>query len=146
MYKMTSNYSIEKAIAIALEGHKDQKDKSGFPYILHPLRVMLKMDTEDEMIPAVLHDILEDTRIDESYLLSKGINADSIEIIKLLTKNVDDDYLAYVQKIKTNSIAAKIKKADITDNINILRLPQIEPTDINRLNNYIQAFKILSEV
>lgn len=143
---MNTNYSVEKAIALALEGHKDQKDKSGLPYILHPLRVMLKMDTEDEMVTAVLHDILEDTRIDERYLLSEGIPAESIEIIKLLTKNVSDDYLDYIQKIKANPVAAKIKKADITDNINILRLLHIEPTDINRLNNYLQAFKILTEV
>jgi (p)ppGpp synthase/HD superfamily hydrolase len=143
---MSSNYSIEKAIAIALEGHKDQKDKSGLPYILHPLRVMLKMDTEEEMIPAVLHDILEDTQLDVSYLLSQGISSDSIEIIKFLTKKDDEEYLAYIQKIRTNPIAAKIKKADITDNLNLLRLHQIQVSDLERLNNYIQAFKILSGV
>jgi (p)ppGpp synthase/HD superfamily hydrolase len=143
---MSANNLVEKAIAIALEGHKDKKDKSGLPYILHPLRVMLKMDTDEEMIPAVLHDILEDTKISESRLLAEDISADSIVIIKSLTKNVDDDYLTYVQKIKSSPIAVKIKKADITDNINLLRLPRIHVSDLERLNNYIQAFKILSGV
>ncbi len=142
---MTQNNLIEKAISIALEGHKDQKDKSGLPYILHPLCVMLKMDNEDEMIPAVLHDILEDTSITENRLLEEGISADSIAIIKLLTKNYNDDYLSYVQKIKPNKIASKIKKADITDNVNLLRLQQLNESDLERLNNYIKAFNILSE-
>ena len=142
---MTQNNLIEKAISIALEGHKDQKDKSGLPYILHPLRIMLKMDNEDEMIPAVLHDILEDTTITENRLLKEGISADSIAIIKLLTRNYNDDYLDYVQKIKSNKIASKIKKADITDNVNLLRLQQLNESDLERLNNYIKAFNILSE-
>ena len=142
---MSANNLVEKAIALALEGHKDQKDKSGLPYILHPLRVMLKMDNEEEMIPAVLHDILEDTKISESRLLAEGISADSMAIIKLLTRNYNDDYLSYAQKIKPNKIASKIKKADITDNVNLLRLQQLNESDLERLNNYIKAFKILSE-
>ena len=142
---MRVNNLIEKAIAIALEGHKDQKDKSGLPYILHPLRVMLKMDNEDEMVPAVLHDILEDTTITENRLLEEGISDESIAIVKLLTRNYNDDYLSYVQKIKSNKIASKIKKADITDNVNLLRLHQVQSSDLERLNNYIVGFKILSE-
>ena len=51
---------IETAIAVALGAHRGQKDKAGAPYILHPLRLMLQMETEDEMLAAVLHDVIED--------------------------------------------------------------------------------------
>lgn len=136
---------VEKAIEIAIKGHKDQKDKSGLPYILHPLRVMLKMHLEEEMIPAVLHDILEDTSIDENQLLAAEIPKESIAIVKLLTKNKGDDYLEYIQRIKKDRVAAKIKLADITDNIDIMRLPKIDNEDIARFNHYLKALKILSE-
>lgn len=52
---------LEKAISISVAAHKGQIDKADKPYILHPLRLMLKMQTENEMIAAVLHDVVEDT-------------------------------------------------------------------------------------
>jgi (p)ppGpp synthase/HD superfamily hydrolase len=53
--------TIERAIAIAAEGHASQKEKGGRPYLLHPLRMMMRMESEAEMIVAILHDIVEDT-------------------------------------------------------------------------------------
>ena len=52
--------NLEKAIKIAVEAHSGQVDKGGNPYILHPLRVMLFLDTEEERIVGVLHDVVED--------------------------------------------------------------------------------------
>ena len=52
---------LEKALAIAVEAHRGQKDRAGKPYILHPLRVMGRVSTEDEQIVAILHDVVEDT-------------------------------------------------------------------------------------
>nr|WP_200931688.1 HD domain-containing protein [Paenibacillus sp. Leaf72] len=54
---------MNKAIEIAAKAHEQQKDKAGHPYILHPLRVMLSLNTEEERIVGVLHDVLEDSRI-----------------------------------------------------------------------------------
>ena len=53
--------TLEDAIQIAAEGHKGQKDKAGASYILHPLRMMMRLKTEAEMITAILHDVVEDT-------------------------------------------------------------------------------------
>lgn len=52
---------LAHAIALASEAHQHQKDKLGEPYILHPIRVMMRCDTDEERIVAILHDVLEDT-------------------------------------------------------------------------------------
>ena len=52
--------NLEKAIKIALEAHIGQVDKGGNPYILHPLPVMLSLNSEEERIVGVLHDVVED--------------------------------------------------------------------------------------
>lgn len=50
---------LEKALEIALKAHRGQVDKGGKPYILHPLAVMMRMETEEEQIVALLHDVVE---------------------------------------------------------------------------------------
>ena len=52
---------LTRAIEIAVNGHKEQKNKYGNPYILHPLRVMFWLKTNNGMIAGVLHDVVEDT-------------------------------------------------------------------------------------
>ena len=52
-----------KAIDIAVKSHSGQLDKAGELYILHPMRMMMKMNTEEEKITAVLHDVVEDSDV-----------------------------------------------------------------------------------
>lgn len=59
--------SLEDATLLALEAHRGQKDKGGEPYILHALRVMLRMTTEHEKWAAVLHDVVEDGGINPQH-------------------------------------------------------------------------------
>ena len=133
---------IENSIEIALEAHHGQKDKSDLPYIIHPLRVMIGMHTLEEMIIAVLHDVLEDSKINEDYLIAKGISRNSIKTLKLLTKS-NGDYSNYIKNLKSDPVAVKIKKADIIDNMNITRPKTIDTDDVKRLNNYINALMLL---
>lgn len=42
--------SLEKAIQIAVEAHAGTKDKGGKAYILHPISVMMRVETEEEKI------------------------------------------------------------------------------------------------
>jgi hypothetical protein len=57
--------TLEDAIALAVDVHRSQIDKAGLPYILHPLRVMLALETAEERIVGVLHDVLEDSGKDD---------------------------------------------------------------------------------
>ena len=72
---------LEKAIEIAARAHQGQKDKSGQPYVLHPLRVMMSCSSETEKICAVLHDVIEDTEFKAKDLLEEGISEEILQIV-----------------------------------------------------------------
>jgi len=176
--------NLEKAIKIAVEAHTGQVDKGGNPYILHPLRVMLSLETEEERIVGVLHDVVEDCapkqytwdREDFSHyqqlskeqkaekytwehLITEGLNESLFEALKSVSKTPKeearyrelledkklDHYLEFIQRAKTNSIGKNVKEADIKDNLDISRIDVITEYDVNRLNRYKEALKLLGE-
>ncbi len=137
---------LEKAIALATNAHAGQKDKAGYPYILHPLRVMLNMDAESEMIVAVLHDIVEDTQITSEELRRQGFSEEVLDAVRVLSKQDKEDYFAYIGKITQNPIARKVKLADLEDNMNIKRLKDqdyLNESDVARLKKYYRAWKLM---
>jgi len=135
---------IEKALKITLNVHAGQKDKGNQPYILHPLRLMVKMDSDVTKAAALLHDVLEDSDMDSADLARQGINSNIIEIVQLVTKKNDESYESYIDRISTNPLATQIKIADLEDNMNILRLGNIDQKDLSRLNKYLVAWKKLN--
>jgi (p)ppGpp synthase/HD superfamily hydrolase len=138
---------LDRAIAIAVEAHKGQLDKADKPYILHPLRLMFKMKTEEEMIVAVLHDVVEDCeRWDFERLESEGFNSEVIEALKLLTHNKKVSYDKYIEKIKTNRLALKVKIADLEDNLDIKRIAHPKFKDYVRLAHYMKYYNELNEL
>lgn len=134
---------LTKAIKIMLDVHSEQKDKSGEPYILHPLRVMEQMDTEEERITAVLHDVLEDSYYQLTDLEKLGFSETVINNLKILTRSKDQAYEGYITGVKKSPAAAKIKIADLKDNLNVKRLKQLNEEDLERLNKYLKALKVL---
>lgn len=140
---MVSNLHVQKAIEIAVKYHSNQVDKSGDIYILHPLRVMSKMDTHEERIIAVLHDILEDTIITEDYLLSI-FPVDIVEDIKLLSKINGESYEVFITRIQKSERASKIKLVDIEDNLSYTRITKLTEEHRSRLvNKYTNAKRLL---
>ena len=80
---------IKHAISIAEKSHLGQKRISGTDFIVHPLRVALrlaniKMDA-DVISAAILHDTLEDTNLDPAQIKRK-IGSDVLDLVKSLTK------------------------------------------------------------
>ena len=136
---------LENAIALAVEAHRGQTDRNERPYILHPLHLMLQMDTEEEMIVAVLHDVVEDTDYTLDDLRERlGLAEAVTEAIRLLTHDAADSYEAYVGKLKPNSMARKVKLADLRHNMDTRRLAEIGPDDEARLERYQRAWEMLS--
>ena len=132
---------IEKSLDIALSSHKGQKDKAGETYILHPLRVMSKMETEKEMSVAILHDVIEDSEMTSEDLLQSGIPEIIVDALICLTKNRNESYEEFIDRICLNDLARKIKIADIQDNINILRLTEVADKDLDRVVKYHKAWR-----
>ena len=136
---------LERAIQIAVEAHKGQIDKGGSPYILHPLRVMGNVDGESEKIVAVLHDVVEDSNWTFEALLAEGFSNEVIEALKSVTKNSDnEDYDSFIQRAMQNPIGRKVKIADLRDNLDVTRIAELGDKDLQRINKYKKALKILS--
>jgi len=137
---------LERAIAYAAMKHAGQKDKIGEPYILHPLRVMLSLNTEAERIVAILHDVLEDTDVTASDLLLAGFTETEINAVIAISKTKCQKYEEYLAQVKANKLALNVKKADIRDNSSPARLYLLEPDKREYLRNkYQRAQKILEE-
>ncbi len=132
---------LEKAIQIAVEAHKGQKDKAGQPYILHPLRVMFLGQTENEKICGVLHDIVEDTHWTFEDLKKEGFSDEVIDALKCVTKISDnEDYNKFIERVSTNPLAVKVKLNDLKDNMDLTRLSEITEKDKQRISKYKRAF------
>jgi (p)ppGpp synthase/HD superfamily hydrolase len=135
---------LEKAIGIAVEAHRGHKDKFGKPdYILHPLRVMQRVETEDEKIVAVLHDVIEDTKWTRAMLARRGFPKRLLDALDCVTKRNGESYSTFVRRSASNPISKRVKLADPEDNMDIRRLPQITARDRKRLNKYLRAYRWL---
>jgi (p)ppGpp synthase/HD superfamily hydrolase len=135
---------LEKAILIAAQAHQGQMDKAGAPYILHPLKVMLKLNSETEMIIGVLHDVVEDSPWTLENLRQEGFPEEILEALDYLTRREREDYQDFIMRVAGNPLARKVKLADLEDNLNILRFETITEKDKARLSRYHQAWAILA--
>ena len=136
---------VGKAYKIAVKAHKGQTDKAGADYILHPVTVASNVgDDESAMIVALLHDVVEDTNVTLEDLQDL-LTPEEISALKLLTHNDEVPYLDYVRLIGTNSLATKVKMADLQNNMDLSRLPTVTEKDLKRVEKYKMAFAILSE-
>lgn len=136
---------IEKSLKISMQAHAGQADKAGNPYILHPLRLMAKMDTEEEMAVALLHDTIEDSPLTAESLLDAGLPSTIVDAVECLTKVYGENYDQFIQRVLKNNLAIKVKKADIEDNLNVLRLDTLSDDDLERVRKYFSAWKRLDE-
>jgi (p)ppGpp synthase/HD superfamily hydrolase len=137
--------TLDKAILIAVQAHQDQKDRYGKAYILHPIRLMMKMDSVQEQIVAILHDVVEDSEWTLIDLHKEGFSEEIITAVDCMTKRDNELYMDYIERLKINPIARKVKLADLEDNMDLRRIAQISEYDLKRLERYHQAWKLLRE-
>jgi (p)ppGpp synthase/HD superfamily hydrolase len=136
---------LEKSIDFALKVHAGQEDRYGRPYILHPLTVMLQMDTAEEMMAAVLHDAIEDSDTSLEELRRLGLPDEVVRAVSLLTHNKDrNSYDEYVRQLKPNPIARKVKLADLAHNMDIRRMDEVTEKDTARLDRYRRSWETLT--
>jgi (p)ppGpp synthase/HD superfamily hydrolase len=138
--------SLGKAISIAAQAHEGQRDKAGAPYILHPLRVMMKMTSEAERITAVLHDVIEDTGWTMERLHQEGFHGEILDALECLTRQDGEEYEKFIERVKRNPLAVKIKIADLEDNLDVSRLKEVTEADAKRLEKYKLALQMLNDL
>lgn len=138
--------TLERAIAIAVAAHTGQVDKVGAPYILHPLRLMLRFTTPEEQMVAVLHDVVEDSAITLDDLRNEGFSPAIIAALDCLTHRPEMSYTDYVEQLSENPLARRVKLADLEDNLDIRRLEALDPKALARLERYHKAWIFLKRI
>ena len=136
----------KKAMKISYQAHKDQVDKSGIPYIFHPIHLAEQMETEETVIVALLHDVVEDTEWSINALEQQGFSKDIIDALALLTHHDEIEYLDYIRKIKysSNQYAKIVKIADLKHNSDLSRFDYFDEEISKRFEKYTKAITILS--
>ena len=139
---------LDRAIALAADSFKGRFDKAGKPYILHCLAVMNQMPQDDEelMAIAVLHDVVEDTKVTFNDLSQQGFSRRVITALQLLTHNHDTSYDDYVRALAGNPDAKKVKIADLRHNSDITRMKGLETKDFDRLEKYHRSYIYLTKI
>lgn len=132
-----------KAMKIAYAAHHGQLDKSGIPYIFHPIHVAEQMQDEDSTTVALLHDVLEDTAYTMEDLRKEGFCAAVLDALALLTKPVKMDYFDYIRRICGNPVAIRVKYADLMHNLDESRLEQMDMAAQKRVKKYRRALILL---
>ena len=135
---------LDLAIKIVEKAHTGQIDKAGKPYILHPLTVMAQMEDVESKIVAVLHDAIEDSDLTLTELSQQGFPELIIEAIAAITKLDGELYDDYLLRVMGNTIACKVKIADVSHNMDISRIANPTVKDFQRLEKYQKVLKQLT--
>lgn len=135
--------SLERAIAIASTAHSGQRDKAGQPYILHALRVMFAVNTEDERITAVLHDVVEDSDVTLAQLKAEGFSAAVLAAVDALTKRPGESRIEAAARAARNQVALRVKLADNAENMDLTRISTPTEKDFARLEEYKKVRAVL---
>jgi len=135
----------KKALKLCFKAHKDQVDKSGIPYVFHPFHLAEQMETEETIIVALLHDIIEDTEYTIEDLIKEGFDKTVVDAVALMTHADGVDYMQYIAAIKQNPIAKAVKLADLRHNSNISRLDVIDEKAYERRKKYLEVLEFLEK-
>lgn len=135
---MKKGEMLDRMLVIVTNAHHGQFDKGGMPYILHPLKVMhyLKSDDEELMCMALGHDVVEDTKVTYKDLRDAGISERVIEGIRALTKVPGETLEEYKARVFASHDAMLVKRADLRHNSDIRRLKGVTHKDLERMAKY----------
>ncbi|MGN1014550.1 MAG: HD domain-containing protein [Butyricicoccus sp.] len=133
------------AMRLAYQAHHGQVDKSGVPYIFHPIHVAEQMNDENSTTAALLHDVVEDTEWTLEDLKREGFAPEVLEAVRLLTHDPAEPYLDYVRRLGGNPIARAVKLADLRHNSDPTRMPCADDSAAKRREKYRKAMVLLEE-
>lgn len=138
--------TLERAVEIAAAAHAGQRDKAGQIYLLHPLRVMMMLESVEERIVGVLHDVIEDCEDwDRHRLASEGFPSRLLDALDAVTKKPGEAYMEFVARAGNNPISRAVKLADLRDNSDLSRIANPTAKDYERTKRYERAIRFLED-
>ena len=142
-YLLLAENLLQKAEDLAREAHKGKTDKAGNEYITHPLRVSERCKTLKAKIVALLHDTIEDTYVTPDLLRQQGFDEEIIEGVLSVTRKDGETYAQFIERAAANAIGKEVKIADLEDNMDVRRLPDLGEKELHRLRKYLHAWRFL---
>ena len=148
--------TLERAIAIATAAHTGMTDKAGAPYILHPLRVMLRVASPEARIVGVLHDVIEDCQhlgYTFEFIARNGFSDAVMAGLRAVTKQEDEEgkhsdpgfeekFMRFVKRACQDPVGRLVKIADLEDNFDLSRIANPSDKDLRRLERYRRALDL----
>lgn len=128
--------TVEHAIAVAAEAHRGETTRLGEPYVMHPIRVMLRVTGDAARQVAALHDVVERTGWTLERLRAEGFSDEVLAAVHALTRTGGEDYFDFVRRALANPLARPVKKADVLDNIEEARRGPATKKSRARLDRY----------
>ena len=133
----------KKALRLCFDAHREQVDKTGLPYVVHPFHLAEQMKDEYTTVCALLHDVVEDTDYTLEDLRGMGFPHEVVDALALLTHDPAVPYMDYVKVIATNPIARKVKMADLRHNSDLSRMDEVDEWALKRTAKYKKALDYL---
>lgn len=140
---------LERAIEIAVDAYRGQRDKAGAPYILNPRRVLAACDSMPARMVGVLHDLVENTDWTLERLQAEGFPTEVVDGVGAVTKLPEekgreaDRYLSFCRRAATHALGREVKLADLADNMDVSRLDEIYDAARERLARYPLAVETI---
>lgn len=134
----------KKAMQLAFDAHKEQKDRSGLPYIYHPFHLAEQMDTEQSVCAALLHDVVEDSDMTLEDLRNAGFTEEIVAAVELLTHRPGVPYLEYIERLRQSPLATRVKLADLRHNADLSRMDIIDSAAREQEELHRQAIELLT--
>ena len=137
--------SLNKAIEIAAHIHTGKKGRNKEAAIMHPIRVMTMMNDNRSRTVAVLHDVVESGKISIKELTALGFDKKVCRADDLLSRKKNEKYIDYIDRLKGNKIAKKVKLADLMDNYSRrINYASLSKVDVQKIKKYKKAYKRLT--
>jgi hypothetical protein len=131
--------TLNKAIEIAARAHAGRTGEDGEAEILHPLRVMLRLQADDERQAAMLHDVIEDCGMTAAELLAAGFSPEVVAAVEVLTGQAGETYEQYIDRVLKLPLALRVKRADVEEHASVVSRLPASAEQLERLGNYQRA-------
>ena len=142
--KMAYSIDVAAARALATKAHEGQTDKAGLPYITHPERVALRMESPELQVIGWLHDTVEDTTLTVKDIAER-FGPETAASVDAISRRDGEKWSDYLDRVAANPMARQVKISDLIDNSNLSRIPHVTLKDVERQKKYNKALKKLLE-
>lgn len=140
------DHLLESAIRLAAKVHKGQVDRFNKPYILHVMRVMMRGHDFEEQVLGALHDVLERSALTSADLEKKGFSPRVLKALAHISRNKDEDYDGYIERVMQDGLAMRVKLHDLADKMDLLQVEELNLADLRRYNKQLAAYHRLKKL